>query len=74
MLLPGRPARSVVVAVTLAKTAVLYDKPFIGLYLGHQTECTDLLANRGETTSLAALVDGLGDPVDTRIPANLHRR
>ena len=34
VLLPGRPARSVVVAVTLAKTAVLYDKPFISLYLG----------------------------------------
>ena len=32
---------------------------------------TNLLADRGETTSLAALVDGLGDPVDLGITANL---
>ena len=33
---------------------------------------TDLLADRGETTSLATLVDGLGDPVDPGVAANLH--
>ena len=53
MLLPGRPARSVVVTVTLA-------------------EATVLLAGAGEATGLAVLVDGLGDPVDASIPADLQ--
>ena len=32
---------------------------------------TDLLANGGETTGLAALVDGVADPVDACIAADL---
>ena len=34
---------------------------------------TDLLANGGETTGLAALVHGLGDPVDPGVAADLHQ-
>ena len=33
---------------------------------------TDLLADRGETTSLAVLVDRLGDPVDPGVATDLH--
>ena len=33
---------------------------------------TDLLADRGEATSLAVLVDRLGDPVDPGAAANLR--
>ena len=33
---------------------------------------TDLLANGRETASLATLVDGLGDPVDPGVTADLH--
>lgn len=34
---------------------------------------TDLLADAGESTSLAALVHWLRDPVDTGVPANLNQ-
>lgn len=33
---------------------------------------TNLLADAGESTSLAALVHWLRDPVDARVPANLN--
>ena len=33
---------------------------------------TDLLADRGETTSFAVLVDRLGDPVDPGVTADLR--
>ena len=34
-------------------------------------ENTDLLANAGKATGLAVLVDGLGDPVDSGVTADL---
>ena len=34
-------------------------------------QTTVLLADRGETTSLAAFVDGVADPVDPRVATNL---
>jgi hypothetical protein len=36
-------------------------------------KCTDRLASAGKATGLATLVDGVDDPVDSGIPADLYR-
>ena len=60
-----------VVAMTLAQPTVLHDQG-MSQHLSEYMPKTNLFSDAGESTSLAALVHWLRDPVDARVPANLN--